>query len=714
MASYSQFLSQLFSGFGCCTCKSTACTRRDTAYVTVDIKGSTIRIILGILHSGTAEIKNKKQEEQVRQALDLLGINLKGELDAVICQKKDITETPSLCHSVAYYDPAKFKLKQIIESNETDPVSGQLNMAEQLSEITMDCVMQGCEENVSLQNMTSHFRQHIIQKETSDCDEQTFFSCIPCKKKFPLRRALDNHNKKYHTTRDPSEDTLELESEQGPVTKRRKIDMNNFVERFSKVDTTKDSMNSIQPSETTEEVQRGKEFESLSQISDISDESFLSSPEIEKPNDSNKNSEDEEELNYHFDKRGYIKFKSDSFFGTDNDTSLSFPQNQSCLSNKEKKVLVKSRKKSSINKKTKTKQPNPWTVEKKSDKTCCQICQEKFETFAKLKTHYTREHYWFKLHEQYARFEKSCYICMKKYPTTDHLLQHMGNFHTALTLDQYLLSEGREILTIEWTVKLLNPRCPFPSCTVEGKTSAQMKDHLATKHFASELKKEFPAEQSKNIRCAKCAKTFKNKSLRIGHIGAFHDEVLKYAGDIIEVDCIDRNIIPINDFTDGSKGEDIEEDDTKEPSHLLKVEIDSNPTLFEGSIKEEEVFLCSVKDCVEECSSKQNYALHLYHKHYMSAMMNDFENMLENDPGRCPMCKKDSEEWGGNKDGTLQHIAVDHEYVMKYFEKDCFPISLDYNIMTDIKKEETQESSPLLFDDTISLLETDSDGVNTP
>merc|ERR1712242_430986 len=128
------------------------------------------------------------------------------------------------------------RLKQILRSTETDPVSGQLNMAEQLSEIAMDCVMQGCEEDVSLQNMTTHFRKHIAQKETSQCEEQSFFSCTPCKKKFLFRRALDNHNKRFHNTNEERQNNeLEQEPEHGPITKRRKIDMNNLVEEFNKV-----------------------------------------------------------------------------------------------------------------------------------------------------------------------------------------------------------------------------------------------------------------------------------------------------------------------------------------------------------------------------------------------------------------------------------------------------------------------------------------------
>ena len=34
------------------------------------------------------------------------------------------------------------------------------------------------------------------------------------------------------------------------------------------------------------------------------------------------------------------------------------------------------------------------------------------------------------------------------------------------------------------------------------------------------------------------------------------------------------------------------------------------------------------------------------------------------------MCKKEPEEWGTNERDVMKHIAVDHEYVMKYLKRD--------------------------------------------
>ena len=38
-----------------------------------------------------------------------------------------------------------------------------------------------------------------------------------------------------------------------------------------------------------------------------------------------------------------------------------------------------------------------------------------------------------------------CNICQKRYPTEDHLVQHLGNFHCKI--DHYLIKKGLRIIT---------------------------------------------------------------------------------------------------------------------------------------------------------------------------------------------------------------------------------------------------------------------------
>ena len=179
----------------------------------------------------------------------------------------------------------------------------------------------------------------------------------------------------------------------------------------------------------------------------------------------------------------------------------------------------------------------------------CQICDMTFVEYSTMKTHYTKDHFWSNLDTDYANWVSNCNICQISFPTSEHLLQHMGNFHTAITLDRYLGGKGKLPLTVEWTAKIKNLKCSI--CDIEKKSSALLKSHLAINHFSDQLNREFPAGKGKSKKCWKCSKVFSGPgslSLRTGHLGSFHDEVLKYAAGFVEVDEVYRNIIPINDF----------------------------------------------------------------------------------------------------------------------------------------------------------------------
>ena len=70
----------------------------------------------------------------------------------------------------------------------------------------------------------------------------------------------------------------------------------------------------------------------------------------------------------------------------------------------------------------------------------CQICTKRFNEFSKLRTHYTLYHFWDSLSEDFKQLGDKCNICRKKYPTEDHLIQHMGNFHCII--DNFLVKKG--------------------------------------------------------------------------------------------------------------------------------------------------------------------------------------------------------------------------------------------------------------------------------
>jgi len=182
----------------------------------------------------------------------------------------------------------------------------------------------------------------------------------------------------------------------------------------------------------------------------------------------------------------------------------------------------------------------------------CQICTKRFNEFCQLRTHYTLYHFWDNLSEDYAAMGDKCNICMLRYPTEDHLIQHMGNFHCII--DKYLVKKGLRIISEEKTVKPRSLKCEF--CGVLRNNCADLKNHLSVKHFQKQLAAEFPCERGRNKRCPKCYKTFEGSGLSavVAHVGSFHDEVIKYAIDVLDLHPSDREKIPVDDFDDGTIG----------------------------------------------------------------------------------------------------------------------------------------------------------------
>jgi len=190
----------------------------------------------------------------------------------------------------------------------------------------------------------------------------------------------------------------------------------------------------------------------------------------------------------------------------------------------------------------------------------CQICTKTYTEFAKLRTHYTLYHFWERLEEDYSGRGEVCNICSVRFPTHDHLLQHLGNFHCLI--DPYLVRKGLRMVSHEKTIRLKSWRCEI--CQVAQPSAFALKTHLSVKHFYKELKAEFPTASAKERKCPKCYKTYGGSTVAfvIGHIGSIHDEVLKYAANYLDMDATDRSLLPVDDFDDDTVGVPFEKEKT--------------------------------------------------------------------------------------------------------------------------------------------------------
>ena len=292
----------------------------------------------------------------------------------------------------------------------------------------------------------------------------------------------------------------------------------------------------------------------------------------------------------------------------------------------------------------------------------CQLCDKEFKKFCELRNHYTTFHYWSQLEAQYSGWGKTCFFCFLEFSTNDLLLTHMGNFHCAKSIDLYLLHDGCRVTTIEWTSKLLNSTCG--KCGKGGMTSSSLKIHMSTAHFAKQINREFPFTSRHQLKCYKCKLIFPNITKRTGHIGSVHDEVLKYAKEIISVCEADENIIPTNMFEE--KGISLPLLDS-DPNVQAMLNAKFTPTSF------------SCRKCTDTFETRELLKNHIAMKHYFDKLSKAYAGTV------CSIspCGLEAHKATSNEE-LIKHIAEKHEKVLTFLlQKDR--ISLPPN--QDKKKE---------------------------
>ena len=208
---------------------------------------------------------------------------------------------------------------------------------------------------------------------------------------------------------------------------------------------------------------------------------------------------------------------------------------------------------------------------KEKDGSSCQLCSEKFIKFSDLRNHYTTSHYWSRLKNKFSVWGQSCFFCLVQYSSQENLLRHMGNFHCSRSIDSFLLEDGLQVTTVEWTSKLTSTKCQLCPGQRDWKTSAGLKAHLSATHYGSQIKREFyEFTPLKKKKCPKCGRICPTSSARTQHIGSFHDEVMKYARRKVSVAVVDANIIPVNGFKERGKPLQLEVEDIKAALSLLQ------------------------------------------------------------------------------------------------------------------------------------------------
>ena len=364
---------------------------------------------------------------------------------------------------------------------------------------SIPCEIPGCGAQVTYDQLSSHFLNHETSASGSSGASPASLPCVACGLSFKSRGELDTHTKTRHGGATSLKEKLNLLS-----------DSSDDEDSFDHVSETASVRSPARSVERRKEPQRCDKCDSVfPSVLHLKAHSCSAAPAVES-------------------------IKCDTCF-------KGFKTN---------KALA-------VHSKNAHKGGSP-ALDFKSEKVSpnkkyqCQICTKRFMEFRQLRTHYTLYHFWDNLAEDYKEWGDTCNICQKRFPTEDHLVQHLGNFHCKI--DHYLIKKGLRIITKEKTAKLRSFQCEI--CKVQQTSSAALKSHMSVKHFQKELLAEFPISRGKAKKCPKCFKMFDMSSLStvVAHVGSFHDEVIKYAVDFLDLEVADIENVPIDDFDDGTVG----------------------------------------------------------------------------------------------------------------------------------------------------------------
>ena len=607
----------------------------------------TMKCVLNVIYTGKAYL-TKAQAEDIEGLMKLLDVKLPGEFKNEECSPlentaRNVYDTPSSSLSSkkrkASGSPTKVhlldgpgpvpKAPRTVDgekSHEKLLIEMQLKLMPFHGNKSLDCNVPGCTEKVSHHNMTSHFQQHFHEREKKQADpeklEIIMFKCTWCPKEFKYRRALDHHKKNFHTSVEQSKkkqvEDLTLPMKDATIETKPTL----YVCQYCKQETKSEWH--LTPSRHKCPLLPMIEASKLAKIEVQSNATASSEGVI--CNQCNKRLES----SWHMSPSRHnckIKIKHEEMTEDGN-------ENRNC---ERCGVSLKSR----------------WHaarhVCKKDGEEIsvydCRICMSVFEDFSNLSSHYTREHYWTRLFEEFKSWENKCSICLLQYPTNDDLIYHMGNVHRKF--NKYLKEDGHGTLQILGKFKLDNLKCGMESCPKESERMTLFKLHLCSSHFSRTLQREF-TEGDYSPCYASCAKTFPNEAKRLYHIGSFHNEVLKFAAFYFKDTANESVLSNLLDLTEMRKGVTFKKEADKKIKQIKATE--------EYIIKKSDLNSYNCGKCKKVYRTRTRLKTHIAFSHYKEKLMKTYSGTS------CGICERVVES---NK-LLLKHVAFKHDSVLAY------------------------------------------------
>lgn len=266
------------------------------------------------------------------------------------------------------------------------------------------------------------------------------------------------------------------------------------------------------------------------------------------------------------------------------------------------------------------------------NESACKICPEMFTSLSGLCSHYTREHFWSGLEEEFRSWDVRCSICLLEFPSSEDLIYHMGNIHRRF--NKYLVADGIEEVVIGKKLQINDFTCEIPNCGVISENNNKFKRHLSESHFYKNLKREYTFESTCPATCMwSINKDEKQKNMNASnHSGITHSESLKFAA--------------FHSTGTGNK-------------QLFEFLFDMKK-LKEGRLYEEVIRKSLNSYYCAKC--KSGFQKHLQLKIHI-AFSHFKEKLMKTNPGNvCGICEHTAE----NNDDLLKHVAEKHDSTIAY------------------------------------------------
>ena len=639
-------LSTMFQQHNCCNCSGSYCGRREAIQVHLpDIHVETMKCLLHVIYSGKAYLR-KHQAEDIEGLMNLLDMKLPGEFKNEECalQPNPVIDTPSSSISSKKRKPSESPNKNYVHNTEKSASKAPrmeekshekllIEMAQRLMPFeenkVLDCNFPGCPETVSHHSMTSHFQQHFDEVKLKQNEQQKMevimFKCLWCPKEFKFRRALDHHKKTFHNTEDQSKKKQATKSAEDLTLPMKNMDMeentSSHVCQYCKQKTKSEWH--LAPYRHKCPLLPMIEASKLARL-EVQSNNTASSEGV-TCNKCGKTLES----SWHMSPSRHnctIKIKQETI---DEGVNESINCEMCGITLKSKWHLTRH---SCMDAKA--------TVGSEISVYDCRICVSVFEDFSHLCSHYTREHYWDKLVEEFSPSGRRCSICLLEFESNEDLVYHMGNVHRRF--NKYMKEDGHGSLHIMSKFKLKNLKCGVGNCTKEADNATLLRMHLCTSHFSKYLSREFTNNASPCFKS--CPPSFVNEAKRLYHIGCFHNEVYKFAAFHYTDPEAEQTLATLFDLTELRKGKHIQQSSDE----IIKK--NRRYVQAQGPIS----YTCA--KCKKEYTTRTRLKIHIAFSHYREKLMKTYTGTT------CGICERKTET---NK-LLIKHVAFKHDTVIAY------------------------------------------------